>query len=102
MKTTVDHFLLRNGINEPYNDNPEGFENWTFRVAGNLKRNFANRVRSREFKTESFDNPAIGDISSDDYCYDCENEECIERLKQAFPIVLSSDVSVYKVLTWLA
>ena len=102
MKTTVDYFLLRNGVKEPYNDNPEGFEDWIFRVADNLKRDFANRVRNRDFKTEDIDNPVIGDISSDDYSDGCESEERIERLKQAFSIVLSSDVGIYKVLTWLA
>lgn len=102
MKTIVDYFLSRNGVKKTYNDNPEGFEDWIFRVAENLKRDFANRVRNRDFKTEDIDNPVIGDISSDDYIDGCESEERIERLKQAFFIVLSSDVGVYKVLTWLA
>lgn len=100
IKTTVDYFLLRDGINEPFNNNPEGFEDWMFRVADNLKRDFANRIRNRDFKTEDINDPAIGEISFDDY--DDNSEEHIERLKQAFSIVLSSDVSVYKILTWLA
>lgn len=95
-------FLQTSANTIPYNDNPEGFEDWIFRVAENLKRDFANRVRNRDFKTEDIDNPVIGDISSDDYSDGCESEERIERLKQAFSIVLSSDVGVYKVLTWLA
>ena len=99
MKTTVDYFLLRDGIDGPYNNNPEGFEDWMFRVADNLKRDFANKVRNRDFKTEDIDNPNI--ISTpDDSDYDAE--ERIDRLKEAFSIVISADVNIYKVLTWLA
>lgn len=99
MKTTVDYFLLREGVNGPYNNNPEGFEDWMFRVADNLKCDFANKVRNRDFKTEDIDDPSV--ISTpDDGDYDAE--ERIDRLKQAFSIVLSADVSIYKVLTWLA
>lgn len=99
MKTTVDYFLLRDGIDGPYNNNPEGFEDWMFRVADNLKRDFANKVRNRDFKTEDIDDPNV--ISTpDDGDYDAE--ERIDRLKEAFSIVISADVNIYKVLTWLA
>lgn len=100
MKTTVDYFLLRDGIEEPYNDNPEGFEDWIFFVAKNIKRDFANKIRNRDFTTDDIDDPAIGEIPSSDYEDDTEENE--DRLKQAFSIVLSSDVGIYKVLTWLA
>lgn len=77
MKTTVDYFLLRERINGPYNNNPESFENWMFRVADNLKRDFANKVRNRDFKTEDIDDSSI--ISTpDDGVYDAK--ERIDRL----------------------
>ena len=100
MKTTVDYFLLRDDIEGPYNDNPEGFEYWIFFVAKNIKRDFANRIRNRDFTTDDIDDPAIGEIPSSDY--EDDTEENVDRLKQAFSIVLSSDVGIYKVLTWLA
>ena len=100
MKTTVDYFLLRDDIKGPYNDNPEGFEDWIFFVAKNIKRDFANKIRNRDFTTDDIDDPAIGEIPSSDY--EDDTEENVDRLKQAFSIVLSSDVGIYKVLTWLA
>lgn len=100
MKTTVDYFLLRDDIEGPYNDNPEGFEDWIFFVAKNIKRDFANKIRNRDFTTDDIDDPTIGEIPSSDY--EDDTEENIDRLKQAFSIVLSSDVGIYKVLTWLA
>lgn len=99
IKTTVDYFLLREGVEGPYNNNPEGFEDWMFRVADNLKRDFANKVRNRDFKTEDIDDLSI--ISTpDDSDYDTEDR--IDRLKEAFSIVISANVNIYKVLTWLA
>jgi len=100
MKTTVDYFLLRDDIEGPYNDNPEGFEDWIFFVAKNIKRDFANKIRNRDFTTDDIDDPAIGEIPSSDY--EDDTEENVDRLKQAFSIVISSDVGIYKVLTWLA
>jgi len=100
MKTTVDYFLLRDDIEGPYNDNPEGFEDWIFFVAKNIKRDFANKIRNRDFTTDDIDDPAIGEIPSSDY--EDDTEENVYRLKQAFSIVISSDVGIYKVLTWLA
>ena len=100
MKTTVDYFLLRDDIAGPYNDNPEGFEDWIFCVAKNIKRDFANKIRNMDFTTDDIDDPAIGKIPSGDY--EDDTEENVDRLKQAFSIVLSSDVGIYKVLTWLA
>ena len=100
MKTTVDYFLLRDGVEGSYNDNPEGFEDWIFFVAKNIERDFANKIRNRDFTTEDIDNPTIGEIPSNDY--EDDTEENIDRLKQAFSIVLSSNVGIYKVLTWIA
>ena len=102
MKTTVAYFLLRDGCDKPFNDDPEGFEDWLYKVAENLKRDFANQVRNRDFKTENMDQPAIEAIAQEESCDQWEQEERILRLRQAFSVVLSSDVSVYKVLTWLA
>lgn len=98
MKITVTYFLLRDDVEGPYNNDPEGFEDWLFRVGENLKRDFANKVRSNDYKTETIEEPVPAYIPEDG----SEAEARIERLKQAFSIVLSADVRVYKVLTWLA
>ena len=99
MKTTVHYFLLREGVEGPYNNDPEGFEDWMFKVADNLKCDFANKVRNRDFKTQDMDDLNI--ISTpDDGDYDAE--ERIDRLQEAFSIVISTEVNIYKVLTWLA
>ncbi len=98
INTTVDYFLLRNGKNGPVNDNPEGFHSWMFKVATNIKRDFANRVRQDDFKTEDFE-----DLKDSEWAEDEADEaDKIECLKQAVNIVLESDASVYKTLTWLA
>ena len=87
IKTTVSHFLLRDGIRGAYNNDPDGFEDWMFRVADNLKRDFANKIRKRDFKTEDIDDPAVVTLHVDDHD---EGEEHIERLKEAFSIVILS------------
>lgn len=99
MNTTVSGFLLRNGADGPYNNDPEGFEDWMFRVASNLKCDFAKRIRGQDFKTEDIDNlPGLAAPEGDEG----EAQERVDRLKQALAIVLDADVGVYKVLTWLA
>lgn len=96
IKTTVDYFLLRNGT---INDDPEGFEDWMFRVAENLKRDFIKKVRNDDFKTEKIE---VLDYKKDYMESNDDSEEYTEKLINAVSIVLSADVSVYKVLTWFA
>ncbi len=97
IKTTVNAFLLREGIDGAYNNDPEGFSHWMLRVANNLKRDFANRVRGRDFKTAAMDDPSVISAPVPD-----DKEEDIHRLKAAFATALDADMGVYKVLTWLA
>ncbi len=99
MNTTVPYFLLRNGVGSPCNNDPEGFEDWMFRVAENLKRDFANRVRNRDFRTEDIERLPERPVPEDG---DYDREERIDRLKQALSTVLGANAGIYKVLTWLA
>lgn len=99
MKTTIDYFLLRENITGPYNDDPEGFEDWMFRVAENIKRDFIKKVRNIDFKTEDIE---VLDFTKHHTDSTFTEEEYTENLKKAFSIVLEADVSVYKVLTWFA
>ena len=101
IKTTVPYFLRRNGVTEGFNNDPEGFEDWMFRVAENLKKDFANKVRGLDFKTEDLDAPQVESLTASyDHHEDAQEREAL--LKEAFSIVLSADVNIYKVLTWLA
>lgn len=100
MKTTVSHFLLKSGEDGVVNADPDGFKSWIKTVAENIKKDFSNKVRRIDFKTEDFENPLI---EKELVTQDCEiDDEKNEKLKEAFSIVLSADVSVYKVLTWIA
>ena len=99
IQKTVPYFLLRNGVDAPYNNDPEGFEDWMFKLAKNVCRDYAGKVRREDFKTEpSEELPELPAPASDAD----EQQARRERLKQAFEIVLESDISVYKILTWLA
>lgn len=100
IKTTVSHFLLHESVKGPYNNNPEGFEDWMFTVAKNIKEDFAEGVKKRDNKTQNIDDTVVG--TEDDIDRIGYNEETIERLNQAFSIALSVDSNVYKVLTWVA
>jgi len=99
MKTVIGGFLLRENVTGPYNNDPEGFEDWLFTVAVNLKRDFANSVRGRDFKTDDLDDH--WDIPAPEREWEDEQER-IDKLKQALDTVLSANAGVYKVLTWLA
>ena len=99
MKTTVTSFLLHKKVDAPYNNDPEGFEKWMFSVAGNIKKDFANRIRGRDFKTENLEDYAHIPGPADD---GWEREERVAQLRKALSLVLESDAGVYKILTWLA
>lgn len=101
-QTIVHYFLLREDIEGPYNNDPEGFQAWMFVVARNVTRDFAEKIGREDAKTVHPD-----DCPPDVYTYEpsCdieERDEHREKLKKAFSIVLSSDLKVYKVLTWVA
>lgn len=98
MKTAVTGFLLnrKDGV---LNNDPAGFQAWMYKVATNQVLDFASRVRSREHR--QVDPQALETVPVYDPTPELDAEN-IARLKQAFSIVLSANVRVYKVLTWLA
>ncbi len=99
IQKTVTYFLLKDGPDNPVNDDPEGFRKWMIVLAKNVVKSYSNRVRSTDFNTTKIDD---SDISTEpDYSYEDEQDR-IDRLKEAFNIVVSADAGVYKVLTWLA
>ena len=82
IKTTVPYFLRRNGVTEGFNNDPEGFEDWMFRVAENLKKDFANKVRGLDFKTEDLDAPQVESLTASyDHHEDAQEREAL--LKEA-------------------
>lgn len=98
-KTIIDYFLLRDDIETPYNDNPSGFQSWLFTVASNIIKDFAARIAREDERIVNIDD-FHPDTPNPNHSEDMDEHR--ERLKKAFCIVLSSDVKVYKVLTWIA
>lgn len=98
MTRTITHFLLRGDVGK-INDDPEGFEDWMFKVAKNIKKDFANEARRRSAWLDGTDPDGLGRIV--DPCTEL-NLPGLEKLQQAAQIVLDARAGVYKVLTWLA
>lgn len=99
MKTVVHGFLRNDRTEGDYNDDPEGFAHWMTKVANNHKKDFVKRLRRAEYKTD------YGTLSEDVAAPASDAEaqrERLQALRRAFDVVLSADVKVYKVLTWLA
>lgn len=99
IKKTIGYFLLRSDMDDQVNLDPEGFEDWLFRVARNIKRDHARKNRSHDIKNTELDGSETAEMTSD---WTGIGEDRVERLRAAFDVVISADVSVYKTLTWLA
>lgn len=96
IKNCVTGFFLRN--NEP-NYDPEGFKNWIFTLAINVKNDFAKKVRRIQFiEVKELDGESEQSYQEEMF----SSDESFERLNNAFRIVIESDSKVYKVLTWVA
>lgn len=96
LKVCVTGFFKRNGIE---NYDPDGFKNWLFTVAINVKNDFAKKQRRIQFMEA--DDTDLTNVPS----YQPEvftSTPALMRLANAFAIVLESDSKVYKVLTWMA
>lgn len=102
VKTCISGFLLRGGVNGALNRDMEGFKNWMFRIALNVKRDYANEVRGIAFRTQVLEEGEEDDIPDPTNPTSIYDDDSVDRLSQAFAIVLDSDIQVYKVLTWLA
>ncbi len=101
MQKTVPYFLLREGIEGEYNDDPQGFECWMTTVAKNKKRDFAEIIREKKKKDDELKDklPVITVDTEDDR--DERREYVRQVLSEAFFFVLSADMGVHKKLTWL-
>lgn len=96
IKNCVSGFFLRNG---EANYDPEGFKNWIFTLAINVKNDFAKKVRRIQFiEMKELDGDSEPSYQEEMFVSD----ESFERLNRAFKIVIESDSKVYKVLTWVA
>lgn len=98
IKTVIPYFLLKDGPLGKVNDDPEGFEDWLYKVGENVKRSFANKVRSSDFKTDPMNDRVSVKPYDEQYWDELARKE---ELNGAFRIVLSSDMSIYKVITWV-
>lgn len=99
MKIVVHGFLRNDRSEGTYNDNPEGFAHWMCKVAKNYKRDYVNKLRNEGYRIDP--NEPSEDIvaPASDWA---KRQEQLQGLRYAFNVVLSSDIKVYKVLTWLA
>ena len=78
---------------------PQKFQAWLFTVAKNLIIDYVrSTTRKAAALTDAESTPEAGEWDEPSYEYN----DHVERLKQALAIVLSADVNIYKVLTWLA
>lgn len=102
IKTAISSFFLRNGVDGPVNKDMDGFKNWMFKVAMNIKRDYANQVRKVSAHTYQQDDDVVEKLLQISDILDDPVAEREQLLNKAFAIVLDADVQVYKVLTWLA
>ncbi len=76
------------------------FTAWITRVALNYSLSFFRKVNGKESYNLDIDDPDLPEIPAPEDNSE-EREEVIRRLRNAFAVVISSDVNIYKVLTWL-
>ncbi len=95
IKNCVSGFFMRDG---KLNNDPDGFKNWMFTVAKNVKNDFAKKIRRMQFIESELDENLSDGTLSPIYV----SSEAEERLSTSFRRVIDSDISIYKVLTWIA
>ena len=100
IQKTVTKFLLKDGVDGPVNNNPEGFKSWLITLGDNIYKDVAKKVRGNDFRTEDIEDDKFINVPFTDDPYVPEDER--EKLGKAFDIILSSRSNVYKILTWLA
>ncbi len=98
IKRTVTHFLLRGDVGT-INDDPEGFEDWMFKVAKNIKKDYANAIRKRNARTDGTDPDGLAGFVDPGTEI---NLSGVEKLHQAAVTVMEARAGIYKILTWLA
>ena len=99
IKKCVTHFFLKYGPEGELNRDFNGFKNWLYTVAKNTKKDFA---RKEYLKTVS--ERGFYDGEEDDFAGTSSGNspEVYDHLEISLRVVVNSDASVYKILTWLA
>lgn len=101
MQCVVDRFLLKDGRTvENYNNDPQGFSSWMHTVARRLVIDKGMKLGAKNVVTDDIDDPNRGELQ-DPHNFIEENANR-EILQESLETVLSSNRSVYKILTWLA
>ena len=96
IKKCVTGFIMRDGV---LNDDSEGFKNWMFTVAKNIKNDFAKKLGTKELYEP---NTPEGELP-EGVCVDSgENDFDYDMLNRYFYIVLNADSNVYIPMTWVA
>ena len=101
VKTCKPMFLLRPGVEGTFNDDPQGFKNWMYKVASNIFRDYAKKVRRIGFRETALSDEEneLPAVSGNLIFAETAGQE---KLAAAFQTVLHADAQVYKVLAWIA
>lgn len=98
IKKCVTGFLMRNG---ELNDDPNGFKNWLFTVAKNIRSDFAKNLGSTEFNETKTPDGELPEGVDTDTCGTEPDNYDYDELNRYFGIVLGADSNVHIPLTWL-
>lgn len=99
--SVVLNFFKKEDFDINHEDAPKRFVNWLIKVMYNEIIDYFKKDRDMVDIDDSFIENQLVDPRNETL----ENEEhleCVEHLKKATSIVLSSNIGVYKVLTWMA
>lgn len=101
LTVTVDKFFLSKDENgkEKYPRNPGTFGMWLKTVALHKLADFAKEVGEQDNLTTPISDEILPDSISME---GMDEEDTVALLREAFSIVLASNASIYKILTWLA
>ncbi len=101
VKNCVSSFLRKEGV-DGLNTDIGYFQNWLFLIAKNTVKDYAEKVRRYSYHYRGLEEDGDNMIPDPGE----QNDEILqakrELLAQMFDIVIGSNVSIYKILTWLA
>ena len=100
IKTCVTGFFLRCGSTS-VNTDPDEFCKWMYTVARNIFLDYANMMNGIDLRTRPIEEGEEIPVTPQPI-FDQDQEEVQDKLRRAFAIVIESDNSIYKILTWLA
>ncbi len=102
IKTSINSFFRRNGVDGGINDNPTEFQKWMFTVADNITIDYIKKAKRRLENCRNFVEDEEDDIAGDITVPNNLDDDTRETLSQGYNIVIGLNIRVYKILTWIA